>query len=175
MAQWLTTAQVLRQTDLAVTQQAIKKAAKREYTRCLAAGTIPECVRKNTAGHWEIRDDWEMFRSWQRRGADRAAQVNARHEQAEELSRLRTLCAEQAKRIEALETALADLRGGKGTQADDGESVRGTVPADIFTDDAALLRYWQECGKPSRRALGEQIGKSKSWAAEHLKKALAAA
>lgn len=201
---WLTTAQVLEHTELAVSQQAVKKAAQREYARCVAAGTVPKYVRKNAAGHWEVRSDWEMFRSWRQRGADRAARVNARHEQAEELTRLRNLCAEQAKRIEELEAALAELQeGGKGnvpaeepgegtvphesagdggeqsrgtlpdknTQADDSESTRGTVPANIFTDDAALLRYWIERGKPSRRAFGEQIGRSKTWVSDHLRQA----
>lgn len=200
---WLTTAQVLERTELAVSQQAVKKAAKRYYERCAAAGVQPECVRKNSAGRWEIRDDWALFRSWQRRGADRAGQVRERHEREEELARLRALCAEQAQRIEELEAALASLQGGKGTapaeepgegtvphkaagrgeepnrgtlpgedtQADGSESAKGTVPADIFTDDAALLRYWHEQGKPSRRAFGEQVGRSKSWVSEHLKKA----
>ena len=205
---WLTTAQVLEHTELAVSQQAVKKAAKRYWERCAAVGTAPEYVRKNGAGHWEVRSDWEMFRSWRRRGADRAGQVRERQSKEEELTRLRNLCAEQAKRIEELEAALAELQeGGKGnvpaeepgdgtlphegaargeepnagtvpggnTQADDGNSVKGTVPADIFTDDAALLRYWQAQGKPSRRAFGEQVGMSKSWVSEHLKKAQSAA
>ncbi|AIZ17007.1 hypothetical protein AH67_02225 [Bifidobacterium pseudolongum PV8-2] len=193
MVNWLTTPQVLERVDLAVTQQAIKKAAKREYARCVAAGTVSAYVRKNAAGRWEIRDDWELFRSWRRRGADRVEQVRERQSKEEELARLRSLCAEQARRIEELEAALAELRdtesaaphetegGGEepseGTlsvgnaQADDSEGVKGTVPSDIFTDDAALLRYWLEQGKPSRRAFGEQIGMSKSWASDHLKQA----
>ena len=144
-----------------------------------------------------------MFQSWQQRGADRAGQVRERHEREEELTRLRSLCAEQVQRITELEAALVELRGGKGnvpteetnggtvpheaadcgeepntgtvpgedTQADDSVSTRGTVPAEIFTDDAALLRYWHEQGKPSRRAFGKQIGMSKSWVSDHLKKA----
>ncbi|PKV08917.1 hypothetical protein CQR49_0473 [Bifidobacterium pseudolongum subsp. pseudolongum] len=203
MTTWLTTAQVLEHTDLAVSQQAVKKAAKRYYERCTAAGAQPEYVRKNSAGRWEIRSDWNLFQSWRRRGADRAGRVRERHEREEELTRLRALCAEQAQRITELESALAELRGGKGnvpieelgegtlpheaagrgeepntgtvpvedTQADDSESTRGTVPADIFTDDAALLRYWREQGRPSRRAFGEMVGMSKSWVAEHLRKA----
>ena len=204
---WLTTAQVLEHTDLAVSQQAVKKAARRYWERCTTAGTTPAFVRKNSAGHWEVRSDWPLFQSWRRRGADRAGQIREQHEREEELTRLRSLCAEQAQRIEELEAALANLQGGKGTvpieepgegtlphetagrgeepgegtlpdkntQADDGESTRGTVPANIFTDDAALLRYWRERGKPSRRAFGEQIGMSKSWVSEHLKKAQSAA
>lgn len=191
MTTWLTTAQVLEHTDLAVSQQAVKKAAQRYWERCTAAGTTPEFVRKNSAGHWEVRSDWGLFQSWRRRGADRAGRVREQHEREEELTRLRALCAEQAQRIEELEAALANLQGGKGTvpieepgegtlpdkntQADDGESTRGTVPANIFTDDAALLRYWIERGKPSRRAFGERIGMSKSWVSEHLKKAQSAA
>ena len=184
---WLTTAQVLEHTDLAVSQQAVKKAAKRYWERCTTAGTTPEFVRKNSAGHWEIRSDWPLFQSWQQRGADRAGRVREQHEREEELTRLRSLCAEQAQRITELEAALAELRGGKGTvpieepgegtlpdkntQADDGESTRGTVPANIFTDDAALLRYWREQGTPSRRAFGEQIGRSKTWVSDHLRQA----
>lgn len=184
---WLTTAQVLEHTDLAVSQQAVKKAAQRYWERCTTAGTTPAFVRKNSAGHWEVRSDWPLFQSWRRRGADRAGQVREQHEREEELTRLRSLCAEQAQRITELEAALAELRGGKGTipieepgegtlpdkntQADDGESTRGTVPANIFTDDAALLRYWREQGKPSRRAFGEQIGRSKTWVSDHLKQA----
>lgn len=203
MATWLTTAQVLERTELAVSQQAVKKAAKRYYERCTAAGVQPEHVRKNAAGHWEVRDDWALFLSWQQRGADRAGQVRERHEREEELTRLRSLCAEQAQRIEELEEALANLQGGKGavpaeepgegtvpheaadcgeepnegtvpgenTQVDDCERAKGTVPSDIFTDDAALLRYWHEQGKPSRRAFGEQIGMSKTWVSDHLRKA----
>ena len=49
MATWLTTAQVLERTELAVSQQAVKKAAKRYYERCTAAGVQPEHVRKNAA------------------------------------------------------------------------------------------------------------------------------
>lgn len=184
---WLTTAQVLEHTDLAVSQQAVKKAAQRYWERCTTAGTTPAFVRKNSAGHWEVRSDWGLFQSWRRRGADRAGQVREQHEREEELTRLRSLCAEQAQRITELEAALAELRGGKGTvpieepgegtlpdkntQADDGESPRGTVPANIFTDDAALLRYWREQGKPSRRAFGEQIGMSKTWVSDHLRQA----
>ena len=184
---WLTTAQVLEHTDLAVSQQAVKKAAQRYWERCTAAGTTPEFVRKNSAGHWEVRSDWPLFQSWRRRGADRAGQVREQHAREEELTRLRSLCAEQAQRITELEAALAELRGGKGTvpieepgegtlpdkntQADDGESTRGIVPANIFTDDAALLRYWREQGKPSRRAFGEQIGMSKTWVSDHLRQA----
>lgn len=184
---WLTTAQVLEHTDLAVSQQAVKKAAQRYWERCTAAGTTPEFVRKNSAGHWEVRSDWGLFQSWRRRGADRAGRVREQHEREEELARLRALCAEQAQRIEELEAALANLQGGKGTvpieepgegtlpdkntQADDGESPRGTVPANIFTDDAALLRYWREQGTPSRRAFGEQIGRSKTWVSDHLRQA----
>lgn len=144
---WLTTAQVLEHTDLAVSQQAVKKAAQRYWERCTTAGTTPAFVRKNSAGHWEVRSDWPLFQSWRRRGADRAGQVREQHEREEELTRLRSLCAEQAQRITELEAALAELRGGKGTvpieepgegtlpdkntQADDGESTRGTVPAKI--------------------------------------------
>lgn len=184
---WLTTAQVLEHTDLAVSQQAVKKAAQRYWERCTTAGTTPAFVRKNSAGHWEVRNDWPLFQSWRRRGADRAGQVREQHEREEELTRLRSLCAEQAQRITELEAALAELRGGKGTvpieepgegtlpdkntQADDGESTRGTVPANIFTDDAALLRYWREQGTPSRRAFGEQIGRSKTWVSDHLRQA----
>lgn len=184
---WLTTAQVLEHTDLAVSQQAVKKAAQRYWERCTAAGTTPEFVRKNSAGHWEVRSDWGLFQSWRRRGADRVGRVREQHEREEELARLRALCAEQAQRIEELEAALANLQGGKGTvpieepgegtlpdkntQADDGESPRGTVPANIFTDDAALLRYWREQGTPSRRAFGEQIGRSKTWVSDHLRQA----
>lgn len=190
---WLTTAQVLEHTELAVSQQAVKKAAQRYWERCTAAGTTPEFVRKNSAGHWEVRSDWGLFQSWRRRGADRAGRVREQHEREEELTRLRALCAEQAQRIEELEAALANLQGGKGTvphetadcgeapntsaapgedtQADDSESMKGTVPPEIFTDDAALLRYWIERGKPSRRAFGEQIGMSKSWCSDHLKQA----
>ena len=184
---WLTTAQVLEHTDLAVSQQAVKKAAQRYWERCTTAGTTPAFVRKNSAGHWEVRSDWGLFQSWRRRGADRAGQVREQHEREEELTRLRSLCAEQAQRITELEAALAELRGGKGTvpieepgegtlpdkntQADDGESPRGTVPANIFTDDAALLRYWREQGTPSRRAFGEQIGRSKTWVSDHLRQA----
>ena len=184
---WLTTAQVLEHTDLAVSQQAVKKAAQRYWERCTTAGTTPAFVRKNSAGHWEVRNDWPLFQSWRRRGADRAGQVREQHEREEELARLRALCAEQAQRIEELEAALANLQGGKGTvpieepgegtlpdkntQADDGESPRGTVPANIFTDDAALLRYWREQGTPSRRAFGEQIGRSKTWVSDHLRQA----
>ncbi len=187
MTTWLTTAQVLEHTDLAVSQQAVKKAAQRYWERCTAAGTTPEFVRKNSAGHWEVRSDWGLFQSWRRRGADRAGRVREQHEREEELTRLRALCAEQAQRIEELEAALANLQGGKGTvpieepgegtlpdkntQADDGESTRGTVPANIFTDDAALLRYWREQGTPSRRAFGEQIGRSKTWVSDHLRQA----
>lgn len=187
MTTWLTTAQVLEHTDLAVSQQAVKKAAQRYWERCTAAGTTPEFVRKNSAGHWEVRSDWGLFQSWRRRGADRAGRVREQHEREEELTRLRALCAEQAQRIEELEAALANLQGGKGTvpieepgegtlpdkntQADDGESPRGTVPANIFTDDAALLRYWREQGTPSRRAFGEQIGRSKTWVSDHLRQA----
>ena len=190
MTTWLTTAQVLEHTDLAVSQQAVKKAAQRYWERCTAAGTTPEFVRKNSAGHWEVRSDWGLFQSWRRRGADRVGRVREQHEREEELARLRALCAEQAQRIEELEAALANLQGGKGTvpieepgegtlpdkntQADDGESPRGTVPANIFTDDAALLRYWREQGEPSRRAFGEQIGMSKSWCSDHLKQAQSA-
>ena len=129
--------------------------------------------------------------------------VREQHERKEELTRLRSLCAEQAQRIEELEAAVANLQGSKGTvpteetnggtvphkaagrgeepnrgtlpgedtQADDGESAKGTVPANIFTDDAALLRYWHEQGKPSRRAFGEQIGRSKTWVSDHLRQA----
>lgn len=191
---WLTTAQVLEHTELAVSQQAVKKAARREYARCVAAGTVPKYVRKNAAGHWEVRSDWEMFRSWRQRGADRAGQVRERHEREEELTRLRSLCAEQAQRIEELEAALAELQeGGKGavphesagdggeqsrgtlpdknTQADDGESMKGTVPANIFTDDAALRRFYEEQRRPTMRAFAQMIGKSKSWCSAHLKKA----
>ena len=184
---WLTTAQVLEHTDLAVSQQAVKKAAQRYWERCTAAGTTPEFVRKNSAGHWEVRSDWGLFQSWRRRGADRVGRVREQHEREEELARLRALCAEQAQRIEELEAALANLQGGKGTvpieepgegtlpdkntQADDCESPRGTVPANIFTDDAALLRYWREQGTPSRRAFGEQIGRSKTWVSDHLRQA----
>lgn len=184
---WLTTAQVLEHTDLAVSQQAVKKAAQRYWERCTTAGTTPAFVRKNSAGHWEVRSDWPLFQSWRRRGADRAGQVREQHEREEELTRLRSLCAEQAQRITELEAALAELRGGKGTvpieepgegtlpdkntQADDGESTRGIVPANIFTDDVALLRYWREQGKPSRRAFGEQIGMSKTWVSDHLRQA----
>lgn len=196
MTTWLTTAQVLEHTDLAVSQQAVKKAAKRYYERCAAAGTTPEYVRKNSAGRWEVRDDWPLFQSWRRRGADRAGQVRERQSKEEELARLRSLCAEQAQRIEELEAALAELRGkgnvlhktegdgeesnegtvpGGNAQADDSESMKGTVPAEIFTDDAALLRYWHEQGKPSRRAFGKQVGMSKSWVSDHLKKARQAA
>ena len=131
-----------------------------------------------------------MFQSWQQRGADRAGQVRERHEREEELTRLRSLCAEQVQRITELEAALVELRGGKGNvpteetnggtvpheAADCGEEPNtGTVPPEIFTDDAALLRYWLERGKPSRRAFGEQVGMSKSWCSEHLKKAQSAA
>lgn len=207
MTTWLTTAQVLEHTELAVSQQAVKKAAKRYWERCAAAGAQPEYVRKNSAGHWEVRSDWALFQSWRQRGADRAGRVREQHEREEELTRLRALCAEQAQRITELESALAELRGGKGnapteetnggtvphetadcgeepntgtvpgedTQADDSESPRGTVPQEIFTDDAALLRYWREQGKPSRRAFGEQVGMSKSWVSDHLKKAQSAA
>ena len=184
---WLTTAQVLEHTDLAVSQQAVKKAAQRYWERCTTAGTTPAFVRKNSAGHWEVRSDWPLFQSWRRRGADRVGRVREQHEREEELARLRALCAEQAQRIEELEAALANLQGGKGTvpieepgegtlpdkntQADDGESPRGTVPANIFTDDAALLRYWREQGTPSRRAFGEQIGRSKTWVSDHLRQA----
>ena len=200
---WLTTAQVLEHTDLAVSQQAVKKAAQRYWERCTAAGTTPEFVRKNSAGHWEVRSDWPLFQSWRQRGADRAGQVREQHEREEELTRLRSLCAEQAQRIEELEAALASLQGGKGTvpteetgegtvphkaagrgeegtlpdkdtQAGGSESAKGTVPANIFTDDAALLRYWREQGEPSRRAFGEQIGMSKSWCSDHLKQAQSA-
>lgn len=203
MAEWLTTSQVLQHTDLAITQQAVKKAAKRYYERCAAAGTTPEYVRKNSAGHWEVRSDWGLFQSWRQRGVDRAGQVRERHEREEELTRLRSLCAEQAQRITELEAALAEARGGKGTvpaeepgegavpheaadcgeepnegavpgentQVDDGERAKGAVPSDIFTDDAALLAYWIQQGKPSRRALGEMVGMSKSWVANHLRKA----
>lgn len=200
MTTWLTTAQVLEHTDLAVSQQAVKKAAQRYWERCTTAGTTPAFVRKNSAGHWEVRSDWPLFQSWRRRGADRAGQVREQHEREEELTRLRSLCAEQAQRIEELEAALASLQGGKGTvpteetgegtvphkaagrgeegtlpdkdtQADGSESAKGTVPANIFTDDAALLRYWREQGTPSRRAFGEQIGMSKTWVSEHLKQA----
>lgn len=203
MTTWLTTAQVLEHTELAVSQQAVKKAAKRYYERCTAAGTTPKFVRKNSAGHWEIRSDWALFQSWQQRGVDRAGQVRERHEREEELTRLRALCAEQAQRIEELEEALANLQGSKGNvpadipgegavphetaghgeepgegtlpdgnaQADDSEGMKGTVPAEIFSDDAALLRYWHEQGKPSRRAFGKQIGMSKSWVSDHLKQA----
>ncbi|PKV06904.1 hypothetical protein [Bifidobacterium pseudolongum] len=187
MTTWLTTAQVLEHTDLAVSQQAVKKAAQRYWERCTAAGTTPEFVRKNSAGHWEVRSDWGLFQSWRRRGADRAGRVREQHEREEELTRLRALCAEQAQRIEELEAALANLQGGKGTvpieepgegtlpdkntQADDGESTRGTVPANIFTDNAALLRYWRDQGTPSRRAFGEQIGRSKTWVSDHLRQA----
>ena len=207
MTTWLTTAQVLEHTDLAVSQQAVKKAAKRYWERCTAAGTTPEFVRKNSAGHWEVRSDWALFQAWRQRGADRAGRVRQQHEREEELTRLRSLCAKQAQRIEELEAAVANLQGSKGTvpaeetnggtvphetadcgeepntgtvpgedtQADDSESTRGTVPQEIFTDDAALLRYWHEQGKPSRRAFGEQVGMSKSWVSEHLKKAQSAA
>lgn len=197
---WLTTAQVLEHTELAVSQQAVKKAAKRYWERCTTAGTTPEFVRKNSAGHWEVRDDWALFQSWRQRGADRAGRVRERQSKEEELTRLRNLCAEQAQRIEELEAALASLQGGKGTvpteetgegtvphkaagrgeegtlpdkdtQAGGSESAKGTVPANIFTDDAALLRYWREQGEPSRRAFGEQIGMSKSWCSDHLKQA----
>ena len=200
---WLTTAQVLEHTELAVSQQAVKKAAKRYYERCAAAGTTPEYVRKNSAGHWEVRSDWGLFQSWRQRGADRAGRVRERQSKEEELTRLRSLCAEQAQRIEELEEALANLQGSKGNvpadvpgegavphetagrgeepnegtlpgenaQVDDNERAKGTVPSDIFTDNAALLRYWHEQGKPSRRAFGEQIGKSKSWCSDHLKQA----
>ena len=197
---WLTTAQVLEHTDLAVSQQAVKKAAQRYWERCTTAGTTPAFVRKNSAGHWEVRSDWPLFQSWRRRGADRAGQVREQHEREEELSHLRSLCAEQAQRIEELEAALAELRGGKGTvpaeetnggtvpheaagrgeegtlpdkdtQAGGSESAKGTVPANIFTDDAALLRYWREQGEPSRRAFGEQIGMSKTWVSDHLRQA----
>lgn len=187
MTTWLTTAQVLEHTELAVSQQAVKKAAKRYYERCTAVGVQPEYVRKNAAGHWEVRDDWPLFQSWRRRGADRAGRVREQHEREEELTSLRALCAEQAQRITELESALAELRGGKGdvpieepgegtlpdknTQADDCESTGGTVPQEIFTDDAALLRYWREQGKPSRRAFGEQIGMSKTWVSDHLRQA----
>ncbi len=183
---WLTTAQVLEHTELAVSQQAVKKAAKRYYERCAAAGTTPEYVRKNSAGHWEVRSDWGLFQSWRQRGVDRAGQVRERHEREEELTRLRSLCAEQAQRIEELEAALANLQGSKGNVPADvpGEGAvphetagrgeepnEGAVPSDIFTDDAALLRYWHEQGKPSRRAFGEQIGMSKTWVSDHLRKA----
>lgn len=203
MTTWLTTAQVLEHTDLAVSQQAVKKAAKRYYERCAAAGVQPEYVRKNSAGHWEVRDDWALFLSWRQRGADRAGQVRERHEQEEELSHLRSLCAEQAQRITELESALAELRGGKSnvpieelgegtlpheaagrgeepntstvpsedTQADDSESTKGTVPANIFTDDAALRRFYEEQGCPTVRAFAQAIGMSKSWCSAHLKKA----
>ena len=203
MTTWLTTAQVLEHTDLAVSQQAVKKAAKRYWERCTAAGTTPEFVRKNSAGHWEVRSDWALFQAWRQRGADRAGRVRQQHEREEELTRLRSLCAKQAQRIEELEAAVANLQGSKGTvpaeetnggtvpyetadcgeepntgtvpgedtQADDSESTRGTVPANIFTDDAALLRYWREQGKPSRGAFGEQIGMSKTWVSDHLRQA----
>lgn len=133
MTTWLTTAQVLEHTELAVSQQAVKKAAKRYYERCTAAGAQPEYVRKNGAGRWEIRSDWALFQSWQQRGADRAGRVREQHEREEELTRLRALCAEQAQRIEELEAALANLQGGKGTvpheTADCGEEPNtGTVP-----------------------------------------------
>ena len=200
---WLTTAQVLEHTDLAVSQQAVKKAAQRYWERCTTAGTTPAFVRKNSAGHWEVRSDWPLFQSWRQRGADRAGQVRERHEQEEELSHLRSLCAEQAQRITELESALAELRGGKGnvpieelgegtlpheaagrgeepntstvpsedTQADDSESTKGTVPANIFTDDAALRRFYEEQGCPTVRAFAQAIGMSKSWCSAHLKKA----
>lgn len=203
MTTWLTTAQVLEHTDLAVSQQAVKKAAKRYYERCTAAGVQPEYVRKNSAGHWEVRDDWPLFQSWRQRGADRAGQVREQHEREEELTSLRALCAEQAQRITELESALAELRGGKGNvpieepgegtlpheaagrggepnestlpdknpQADDGESAKGTLPANIFTDDAALRRFYEEQGRPTMRAFAQMIGKSKSWCSAHLKKA----
>ena len=206
MTTWLTTAQVLEHTGLAVTQQAIKKAAQREYAHPkplpgqVERPKVSQFVRKNAAGHWEVRDDWALFQSWRQRGADRAGRVRERQSKEEELTRLRNLCAEQAQRIEELEAALANLQGGKGTvpteetgegtvphkaagrgeegtlpdkdtQAGGSEGVKGTVPSDIFTDDAALLRYWLEQGKPSRRAFGEQIGRSKTWVSDHLKQA----
>ena len=206
MTTWLTTAQVLEHTGLAVTQQAIKKAAQREYAHPkplpgqVERPKVSQFVRKNAAGHWEVRDDWALFQSWRQRGADRAGRVRERQSKEEELTRLRNLCAEQAQRIEELEAALANLQGGKGTvpteetgegtvphkaagrgeegtlpdkdtQAGGSEGVKGTVPSDIFTDDAGLLRYWLEQGKPSRRAFGEQIGMSKSWCSDHLKQA----
>ncbi len=206
MTTWLTTAQVLEHTGLAVTQQAIKKAAQREYAHPkplpgqVERPKVSQFVRKNAAGHWEVRDDWALFQSWRQRGADRAGRVRERQSKEEELTRLRNLCAEQAQRIEELEAALANLQGGKGTvpteetgegtvphkaagrgeegtlpdkdtQAGGSEGVKGTVPSDIFTEDPALLRYWLEQGKPSRRAFGEQIGMSKSWCSDHLKQA----
>lgn len=175
MAKWLTTAQVLQHTDLAVTQQAVKKAAKREYARCGAAGTVPTYVRKNAAGHWEVRDDWEMFRSWKRRGEDRVAQVNARHEQAEELARLRELCAQQAERIAQLEAELARARevvASPDASAEvANEDAPAEVPDDVLHDDAALLAYWNELGCPSRRVFAEAVGMSKSWVSAHLRKA----
>ena len=182
MAKWLTTSQVIQQTDLAVTQQAVKKAAKREYARCVAAGTVPVYVRKNEAGHWEVRDDWDMFKSWKVRGAARAAQVNARHEQAEELARLRVLCAEQAERIRELEAELAEAKMGtvpsRHTEAvqepaatTKGEPKRtlAEAPGDVLHNDAALLAYWNELGRPSRRAFAEMVGMSKSWVQKHLR------
>lgn len=184
MAKWLTTSQVLKHTDLAVTQQAVKKAARREYARCVAAGTVPTYVRKNATGHWEVRDDWGMFLSWKRRGEVRVAQVNARHEQAEELARLRVLCAEQAERIKELEAELAEAKKGTvppqhtaaaqdpaAAAKDEPAPALADLPGDVLHDDAALLSLWIREGRPSRRAFAEMVGMSKSWVAEHLRKA----
>lgn len=182
-AQWLTTSQVLQQTDLAVTQQAIKKAAQREYAHPkplpgqVERPKVSRFVRKNAAGHWEVRDDWGMFKAWKRDGAARAAQVTARHEQAEELARLRELCAEQVERIKELEAELA--KAGKGTvpsqrmadAKDEPGAALADVPGDVLHDDAALLALWIREGRPSRRAFAEMVGMSKSWVAEHLRKA----
>lgn len=184
MAKWLTTSQVIQQTDLAVTQQAVKKAARRECARCVAAGTVPVYVRKNAAGHWEVRDDWGMFKAWKRDGAARAAQVTARHEQAEELARLRELCTEQAERIKELEAELAEAKKGtvpsRHTAAaqdpaaaakDEAKPALTDLPGDVLHDDAALLALWIREGRPSRRAFAEMVGMSKSWVAAHLRKA----
>ncbi len=206
MTTWLTTAQVLEHTGLAVTQQAIKKAAQREYAHPkplpgqVERPKVSQFVRKNAAGHWEVRDDWALFQSWRQRGADRAGRVRERQSKEEELTSLRNLCAEQAQRIEELEAALANLQCGKGTvpieepgegtvphkaagrgeegtlpdkdtQAGGSESAKGTVPANIFTDDAALRRFYEEQGCPTVRAFAQAIGMSKSWCSAHLKKA----
>lgn len=189
-AQWLTTSQVLQQTDLAVTQQAIKKAAQREYAHPkplpgqVERPKVSRFVRKNAAGHWEVRDDWGMFKAWKRDGAARAAQVTARHEQAEELARLRELCAEQAERIKELEAELAEAKKGtvpsRHTAAaqdpaaaakDEAKPALADLPGDVLHDDAALLALWIREGRPSRRAFAEMVGMSKSWVAAHLRKA----
>ena len=45
------------------------------------------------------------------------------------------------------------------------------MPGDVLHDDAALLALWIREGRPSRRAFAEMVGMSKSWVAEHLRKA----